>query len=98
MSFLITFLFDEIQKRYLQEKFNEYINEFLKEFFKLGSSSAIISVFIKPESEDQDKDLKKIFEKMMTLPLNVKSINIEDNKIIIEVESEENEKDQTDNR
>jgi len=98
MSFLITFLFDEIQKRYLQEKFNEYINEFLKEFFKLGSSSAIISVFIKPEREDQDQDLKKIFEKMMTLPLNIKSINIEDNKIIIEVESEENEKDQTDNR
>jgi aspartokinase len=97
MSFLITFLFDEIQKRYLQEKLNEYINEFLKEFFKLGSSSAIISVFI--ENRDrEDQDLKKIFEKMMTLPLNVKSINIEDNKIIIEVESEENEKDQTDNR
>ena len=95
MSFLITFLFDEIQKRYLQEKLNEYINEFLKEFFKLGSSSAIIRVFIK---EREDQDLKKIFEKMMSLPLNVKSINIEDNKIIIEVESEENEKDQTDNR
>jgi hypothetical protein len=53
-------------------------------------SSTILSAFSEQEGRE-DKEMEKLVAKALLLPYNIKSMKLEGNKIIIEIEGEESE-------
>jgi hypothetical protein len=80
LSELITYPFNEIVRKIIEAEVRKRVDEYMKDLMK----NAMIVILLSPE-EKQDES-KKIYEKLLSLPLNIKNITIKDKRIIIEVE------------
>jgi hypothetical protein len=54
MSYIVTFIFDEMKKKIIEMKINEILNEFMKDVFKFGSTVVIVTSVM--EDEDKKKE------------------------------------------
>jgi len=81
MSELITYPFNEVMRKIIEAEVRKRVDEYMKDFMK----NAMIIILLSEEEGKQDES-KKIYEKLLSLPLNVKNIVIKDKRIIIEVE------------
>lgn len=81
MSELITYPFNEIVRKIIEAEVRKRVDEYMKDLMK----NAMIIILLSEEEGKQDES-KKIYEKLLSLPLNIKNITIKDKRIIIEVE------------
>ncbi len=81
MSELITYPFNEVMRKIIETEVRRRVDEYMKDLMK----NAMIIILLSEEEGKQDES-KKIYEKLLSLPLNIKNITIKDKRIIIEVE------------
>jgi len=81
LSELITYPFNEVMRKIIETEVRRRVDEYMKDLMK----NAMIIILLSEEEGKQDES-KKIYEKLLSLPLNIKNITIKDKRIIIEVE------------